>query len=235
MKKLVSLFLWFCAATVVAQGCILLLSYLRGNLDKDSIVQVMAIVNGIDVQAEKVRQVLVNAKGTPQPSLEEIREQRALESAELDAREDALRRQKEQLDSQQRELQVQLDRFDQRRAEFEQRLNSLSTGTEEEGIKGVQSYLQELAPDAAKSQILAMLAKGRTEDVVTILKGLNPAKRKKILGEFAAGEEMEKLADILNEVFSAVGLRRLSMLLEMNHRIQAINRVTRLVTHQRQR
>lgn len=201
MKKLISLFLWFCAATVLAQGCIVLLSYLRGNLRPDSFTQIMAIFNGIDVQGEQVRSLLVSAQTPVPPSAEEIRDERSLRGLELDAREDALKRLREQLESQQRELDVQIQRFDQRRIEFEQRLASLSTGTEEEGIRGVQSYLQELPPDQAKSQILALLAKDRREDVVTILKGLNPAKRKKILGEFSA-DDADKMAEILEEVFS---------------------------------
>ncbi len=39
MKKLLSLFFWFCTATLIAQGCILGLSYFRGNLNSKSSVR----------------------------------------------------------------------------------------------------------------------------------------------------------------------------------------------------
>lgn len=201
MKKIVGLFLWLCAATLIAQGCILTLSYLRGNLDKDSLIQVMAILNGIDVQGTKIGK-LINTQATPQPSMEEVLNERAREATELDARSAAIERQKGELESKQRTLEVEIERLEGRKREFEERLNSLSNGAEEEGIRDVQTWLQDLPPDQAKVQILSMLEKKNPDDVVTILKGLNPAKRKKILGEFTAADETAKLAEVFAQLRS---------------------------------
>lgn len=83
MKKLVSLFLWTYAATVIAQACILTLSLIRGNLNKDTMVTVIAMLNGIDIQGKRLATAYVSAQQTPVPTFEDIAAERAKLSLEF--------------------------------------------------------------------------------------------------------------------------------------------------------
>ena len=58
MKRLLSLFFWFCAASVIAQACILGLSFFRGNLSKKSLIQIVALMNGIDIPGERLKNAI---------------------------------------------------------------------------------------------------------------------------------------------------------------------------------
>ncbi len=199
MKKLVGLFLWTCAATILAQACILALSYFRGNIDKHTMTKVIALLNGIDIQGELLRKQLVSTNDVPVPSLEEISEKRAMASLELASRESALIRMKEAIDSKLADLDNKVNRFEARRLEFFNELEKMRKGTLDEGLSEVGRMLEVMAPDQAKSMILTMKKKGSMRDVVTILKAMPDEKRKKISAEFTKEEESE-LSDILAEL-----------------------------------
>ena len=65
MKKLVGLFLWFCAATVLAQVCILGMAAFKGTVNRQTIAQVIGLLNGIDIQGQRLKQAMVSARNTP--------------------------------------------------------------------------------------------------------------------------------------------------------------------------
>jgi flagellar motility protein MotE (MotC chaperone) len=200
MKKIFNLFLWFCAATVIAQCCILTLSAIGGNLNRQSIVRVIAILNGIDIQGKRLEQSLIAARQAPVATYEEILAERARAAIEIDSRESALNRYAEQLDTMQDKLISERAQFDRRRLSFDQKLNQLASDGQKESLKEVQQILENLQPEQSKGQLLRMLENNQTEDVVAIVKGMPSDKRKKILGEFASTEEASKLYEILQEL-----------------------------------
>ncbi len=200
MKKLVSLFLWTCAATVIAQACILTLSLIRGNLNKDTMVTVIAMLNGIDIQGKRLATAYVSAQQTPVPTFEDIAAERAKLSLEFDSRERFLERQKQALDSMLVELRDKESRFEARRVEFFNELLEMRKVAEGKGVIEEQRQFEMLAPDLAKSILLRILKEdGGARNVVTIIKGMTDEKRKKIAAEFTKEEEAQ-LLEILVEL-----------------------------------
>ena len=200
MGKIFQLFLWTCAATVIAQICILTLSFFRGNISKDSLVEVVAILNGINVQGAQLREAMVSAKQAPTPVYEDVVAERARETLELDARETSLNRLRAQLQTAQISLEEKIKQFDNRREAFEAKLKEIEKGNQDASLAEIQRLLEVLAPDAAKDQLHTMQENGATKDVVTIVKGMTPEKRKKILAEFTTEKDKKLLSEILEEL-----------------------------------
>lgn len=200
MKTIAKSFLWFCAATLVAQIAILSLSYFRGNLSQKSLVQIIALLNGIDIPGERLKNAVIAAQETPVATRDEILAAKLQANLELDSREKSLERWQRQLQGDQFRLQTEDARLNRRLKEFETEVTAFRSGRSSETLSEVQKILEIIAPDQAKNQILRMMKDGSTADVVAIVKAMPEDKRKKILGEFTTEEEATKLGEILREL-----------------------------------
>jgi hypothetical protein len=87
--------------------------------------------------------------------------------------------------------------FDRRRQEFFTKVDEMEKKLVDESLQQVQLTIEELSPEQAKDQLIRMLAVDRLDDVVAIIKVMDPAKRKKVLGEFADREDSDKLHQML--------------------------------------
>ncbi len=200
MKKLVGLFLWFCAASVLAQICIVGLAAVNGNFSRRTLSQVIALMNGIDIQTKRLETALITARDTPVPSYEEVLNAKTNAELQLNSRTRALDRLQRQLGDQQRELQNKIEAFDERRIQFELKLEQLRTGSQSNSLKEAQSILENIAPEAAKKQLVLMLLNDELLDVVSIIRGFSPDKQKKVLAEFTETADEEMLAKVLAEI-----------------------------------
>ena len=200
MKKLVGLFLWFCAATFLAQVCILGLAASKGNVSRQTIAQVIGLLNGIDIQGERLKQALISARDIPTPSYQEILVAKSNALLQLDYRSRVLDNFKRQLDDQQRELQKKIEDFDERRKQYELQQEKERAGSQLDSLKEIQTILESMAPEEAKKQLIKKLGKGELADVVSIIRGFPPDKQKKVLAEFTQLADQEMLADVLREI-----------------------------------
>jgi len=200
MKKLVGLFLWFCAATFLAQVCILGLAASKGNVSRQTIAQVIGLLNGIDIQGERLKQALISARDTPTPSYQEILVAKSNALLQLDYRSRVLDNFKRQIDDQQRELQKKIEDFDERRKQYELQQEKQRTGMQLDNLKEIQTILENMAPEEAKKQLIKKLLNGDLMDVVSIIKGMEPGKQKKLLAEFTSPSDVEELAKVLQEI-----------------------------------
>jgi hypothetical protein len=200
MKKLVGFFLWFCAASVLAQICIVGLAAVNGNFSRRTLSQVIALMNGIDIQAKRLETALITARDTPVPSYEDVLNAKTNAELQLNSRTRALDRLQRQLGDQQRELQKKIEDFDERRIQFELKLEQLRTGSQNNSLKEIQNILENMAPEAAKKQLALMLLKNELSDVVSIILGFPPDKQKKVLAEFTETADDEMLAKVFAEI-----------------------------------
>jgi hypothetical protein len=203
MKKLVGLFLWFCAATVLAQVCILGMAALKGTVNRQTIAQVIGLLNGIDIQSQKIKQAMISARNTPTPTLEEIRDAKVSAELQLSSRERSLDRQQSQLLDQQRELQLKIADFDERRQQFDLKLEKIRSGSKMDNLKEMQKILENMDPAEAKKQLTLMLKNKELSDVVSIIQGFPPDKQKKVLAEFIDPEDVSMLAEVLQQIRKA--------------------------------
>lgn len=197
MKKIIRVFTWFCAATIIAQLFILGLSYLRGNLTQKSMVQIVALMNGIDIPGDRLSAAIAEAQDAPVLTREEILKAKVQASLELDTREKSLERWERSLQAEQSRQELESRDLARRIKEHDEAIENFKKGQQSESLAEVQKILSILPPDQAKVQILTMMRDGAVEDVLAIVKGMPEANRKKILAEFGEGDDSAKLSEIL--------------------------------------
>jgi hypothetical protein len=189
-----------CIASSLSLGGILAMSAVRGNLQRSTLTQIVALLNGIDIQGRRLQQALDSSQDTPQPTYQEVVAARARTSAGLDAREAALERYRLELDNLRQQLERSREEFDQRRLAFENRLAELAREAESSRLQQAQELLENLPVELAKTQVLKLIEQGHLEDVVKIVKAMPPERRKKMLGEFDDNAASQKLYEILDQL-----------------------------------
>jgi hypothetical protein len=200
MKKLFNLFLWFCTATLVAQCVIIGLSYFRGNLSGKSVTQIIALLNGIDIPGERLKNAIASGQEIPIPTRQEILDAKVQASLELDTKEKSLDRYAQQLEMEQKRQELENQKLAQRIQEHDQLVAAFKSGMQTESLTEVQRLIEVMAPDQAKVQLLSMWQNGSNTDVVTIIKALPEGNRKKIIAEFNDPASAEALSAILKAV-----------------------------------
>lgn len=200
MKFMLRLFSAFCVATVLAQAIVLALSAARGNLNSETMVKTVALLNGIDISGKRLQQMLDKSKQTPTPSYEDVVKERAQENLNLEMRQRSVQRYLDQLEALQASFRNEKEQFDQRKDSFHELLKTMEEKIKDEGLAETQRTLEALAPEQSKEQLLKMIKAGESTSVVAIIKGMQPDKRKKILGEFVSPEEAEQLHQILTQL-----------------------------------
>lgn len=197
MGFIIRMFSALCVATVIALLIILGIMAAKGNLHKETLTQALALINGIDVTGANLEKVVKTTSEQPAPTYDEVLKQRALMSQELQLRQDALTRESEELKKSWEAFKLERATFDKRREEFFAKVDEIEKKHIDESLQQVERTIEELAPDQAKEQLIQMLAIDRMDDVVAIIKVMSPAKRKKILGEFADQADSDKLHKVL--------------------------------------
>lgn len=205
VKKLGNVFLWFCAATVIAQVVVLMLSFFKGNIHQDTLVKMVATLNGMDIEGDKLRNALTQTINVPTPSREEVIAAKAQESLELDQRQRSLNRFKEQIDSQQSKLQADMKDFEARRLAFNEAVERQTKNQNDQTLGEVQKIIELLTPEQASAQLIKMTENASFEDVVAIVKALPDDKRTKILRELAQANP-EKFREVLGKIRDGVGM-----------------------------
>ncbi len=200
MKFLLSLFFWFCAATVIAQACILSLSFFRGNLTKKAMVQIIALMNGIDIPGERIKNAISAGQDVPVPTREEILNANVEANLNFKSREEAMKRWQGQLQTEQTRLELESVKLTQLRKEHDGLVEQFKSGQLNQSLKDVQNVLEIVPPEQAKAQLLKMIGNNAMNDVVAIIKAMAEDKRKKILAEFSSEDDSVKLAEILKEL-----------------------------------
>lgn len=204
MKKIVQLFMLMCTGLLIGQVCILALSYFKGNITKDTFVDIMATLNGIDIQSAKIAAALKSSKEQPAPTLDQLAEKRQYLSTELDTRESNLAKEKSDLKTERDKLETERTRFEERVSKWEEQLKKYTDSNTDEGLQKVKELYANMSPDQIKSQILLSWTKGdekQKDDVIAILRDMDPDTQKKVLKQFA-GEDA-KLEQIIDAVRKA--------------------------------
>lgn len=204
LRLLSAAVMYFCVATIIAQAIGLTVLWWRGVFRSDHAYEILAMLQGIDVDAireeiDKQRRPLDDQ----QVSFQAVTEERLETTLTLVLRQQAIRDGLSDLQALEANLRTERERLDNIAAGFEQRLRTLEEETADAALEELQRTLESIAPDQAKDQILMMLEEDIGEnqqglnDVVTMIRAMPLDKRKKILGEFQSKAEMEKLHEIL--------------------------------------
>ncbi len=200
MGMMIRLFAAFCVGTLLTQFIMLGYFAARGTLNGDTVTKVVALVNGIDITGEKLRQVLQKSEQKELPNFEEVLRQRTLAGTEMELRLRSQQAYENELTRLLEELKASETRFDLRREAFDRKLEDVQRNAQDAGIKELQRTLQSLPVEQAKVQLLKFYDAGQIDDVVNIIQGIPLDIRKEIMAEFTEPAEAEKLHDLLRRI-----------------------------------
>lgn len=200
MDKLIRLFAALCVATVLTQLVIAAVYAFRGTLNPGTATQIVGLLNGIDMSAERIRAAMTDIDTIQQPSYEEVLRERAIKTLDMDLRLGSQAKYREELEMMMANLREERDRFDLRREEFREELKSIKEGAQQDGMRELQKTLQALDPEQAKEQLVRMYDDDRLEDIVNIIQATPLDKRTDILAEFVSEQEATMLEEILRQI-----------------------------------
>jgi hypothetical protein len=202
---LANLFVAFSIGTVISLVVLLAMFWWKGALSDDRMMGVLAVLGGVEV-AKPGAAAAGDGVADEQPSLDQIGQRRLAASLDLDLRETAIDKALGELRNLEAEVKVENKRLDDWKLSFDKRLETLESETTDEALFQLQRTIEAMNAKQAKDQILKMLEDPPTpeddpmRDVVTILKTMPVDKQKKIIAEFKAEPEKEKLAEILKQI-----------------------------------
>ena len=204
ISKLIQAFVAFSIGTTltVMVMCGYFLS--RGSINGETLTKVVALMNGIDITGDRLREIMRQSEDSEQPDFDEILEARKMESYDFDVRLRSQQELSDEISTMLADLQDREQRFDNRLSAFRQELKEIRAGAREQGLVDVQRTLQTLDAAQAKEQLLIMYDDERIDDVVTIVQAMSSDKRKDILAEFVEGDNPEKLAEILRRISEGI-------------------------------
>lgn len=194
---LASALTYLAVGTLLAQILLFAVAVWRWDLNRDRLVQILALARGVDLFA--MREVALAKEETlaEQVSFEEIRDARALKYRNLELREKALASGLAQLRTRKQDLADEQQRFQLARDNFEEELAAMRGGARAEGMEQVRRILETLKPAQAKIQLIGMLDNDELDTVVALLADMPDQKRSKIIGEFETPQEQAKIAEVL--------------------------------------
>jgi hypothetical protein len=198
LKNATGLLLYFCAATLLAQLIIVGYLWATWQLNREKVIQMLAIAQGIDLFAAREEAQSDEEEIPPEePSYQDWIERRATMFRDVELREEALENALARLKSDQHQLAQDRNALEQLQASFQAELLTLREGAEVEGRQTVARILESIKPKQAKDQILDMLDNDEIDEVVILLKDMADSKRAKIIAEFETPEENEKISEVL--------------------------------------
>ena len=200
IHKLTNAFTAFCIGTLLTQTILLGYFLAQGSLNADTLTQVIALMNGIDISGNRLQQIMTRNEDREQPDFEEILQARKMESLEMDMRLRSQDQYRDELRKMELSLRDKTQRFDERREAFNVKLAEMEQGAKDKGLMEVQKTLQSLDAVQAKEQLLRIYDDERIDEVVNIVQAMPIDKRKDILAEFVQPSEADKLAEILRRI-----------------------------------
>lgn len=206
MKRLLGMLsgglLYFCLATVLAEGIMLAYAARTWNIDRAKLIDMLAVAQGIDLVALRGKPAAAapGEQAGEQVSLDQVLEARALKARNLELREQALRNDIDQLRVERGRLAEEKVAFQKTREGFEESLETLQKRNTGAGWDENRRTLLTAKPKQAKELLLQMLDKKEIDDVVALLTPMPDAKRAKIFAEFKTPDEIKKVDEILRLV-----------------------------------
>ena len=213
MKKIVRMLgmglLYFCVASVLAQGVVLAMLWWKGAFSDDRVVAMFAALHGIHPASPGAAAAATAKDEHPreQPSQEEISKKRLLASLDLSLRETTLDKSLIDLRTLEQEIATEKERLGKWQEGIDKKIEQATIAVLDSSLQEWQQTLMVISPKQAKEQILKTLktpSDGKDtqamNDVVRILKAMPLDRRKKIMGEFKTAQESDKLNEILEMI-----------------------------------
>ena len=196
-----SLLMYFCLATIIAQGILAGYLAVTWQLNRDKVVQILALAQGIDLleMKEKARQQREQIF-PEQVSYEQIMQARAVKVHHLELREEALRDGLGQLLFEKGKLDDEKKGFELVKTSFDKQLLAMQEGAVAAGMEDLRTKLESLKPQQAKDLLARMIENDKMKDVVILVAAMPTTKSAKIMTEFKTAEDAQLLYEILRRI-----------------------------------
>jgi len=201
MQAGMALFVYFCAATVMAQ--VVVGAYIATNwqITEDRWHMMVAIAQGVDIlEMKEEADREWEETSSEQVSMDQILDTRAGKYHDLELREQALRNDRSQLEFVKREVTDESRKYRMLREAFDTQLAELQAQTVAAGMDDNRTKLMAIKSPQAKQLLDEMLAKEEWDDVVTLLKGMPTTNSAKIIKEFKTPEDIERIGKVLRMI-----------------------------------
>jgi hypothetical protein len=153
MKKLIGFFLWTCTAAFLGLLCILGMSAAKGHFSMRTLTQIVALLNGIDIQGQRLTNAIKEGRSAPVLSYEDVLEAKNQAMLDRDFSHSSLVRYRDQLNDKARILEEEKKRHDANVAAFKTQQNDSIKTKELETIQKLKAILEALDPAMAKEQL----------------------------------------------------------------------------------
>jgi len=196
-----TIFVYVCLATIMAE--VVLGGYVVAawKLDKNRLIQILAIAQGIDLfEMKENAEREMQDRSTEQVSIDQILEVRAGKFRNLELREQALRNDLSQLAFEQQKLSKEETRYRQLRESFNTELATLQQRAASAGMDDNRSKLETIHPKQAKQLLDEMLDAEEIDDVVILLSGMPNVKSAKIIKEFSSEQDVKRIGEVLRRI-----------------------------------
>lgn len=198
--------IYLSVATILAEAAALTAVWAKGNLTQESIFQVMAVANDVDLHTVRRRRERESSlRPRVYVSTQEVEDVRNATALDLSMREIAI--DKGLIDV--REISAQFNQqwveYKLLKDDFDWQLERFRQGAADQAVKDVQRQLESLSPRLAKSQMLKIMDDPKLgqdaalQFVVAVFKGMPIKNRKRIIEEFRV-EDTERLHEILRQI-----------------------------------
>lgn len=177
MKSLYSLLSGFSMIVVVIELCGLGWLWWHGTLTGETYNDVRTVLLGGDPAVERAAEEEAEA---PQPSLDEVINARARQSAEFDAKATELGVVKEMMTQEAAQLAIAQQAFEEKKKAFEKELQTLQDKVSGAGVEQARGVLLAMSPKDAADKLMQV----PTDEAVALLKGMTEKSIAKILKEF---------------------------------------------------
>ncbi len=193
-------------ATILAEAGGLVVCWAKGNLTKDTMLQVMAVAHDVDLPTLRRRQERASMLVPPvYVSMEEVENARNAAALDLSMREMAIDKGLLDILEISEQFNLQWAEYKQVKDDFDWEFEKLRKGAADEAVKDVQRQLESLSPKLAKVQILKIMddplssQDAALQFIVAVMKRMPVKNRKRIIEEFRV-EDSERLHEILRQI-----------------------------------
>lgn len=200
MRSGLSLLVYFCLATCIAQVILFVYLSFAWRPDRQKLIQVLAVLQDVDPFATDEAERQRDEVSSEQVSYEQILEARAAKLLHLQLREQALEKALGQLAFEQRRLTEDKKQYEQLRESFNNELLTMQEGATTKGRDVVMQKLSSIKAKQAKELLAEMLNNDEMDEVVVLLSAMPDVKAAKIIAEFKLPEEIEQMYEILRRI-----------------------------------
>jgi hypothetical protein len=166
--------------------------------------RLMAVMQDVDLQKMAAEEKKSPDNVPPEePSVNEVMHQQQVQDRNLEVKELALQRGKQEYDASLQSLIEQTDRYDRLAHDWQSRLKQEQELTSQQNVAKVVSQLEQVTPDVGKDQLMRWIDEKKMDDAILLMSKMSESKLAKILKTFATPEELTKLHEIHERIISS--------------------------------